>query len=169
MRKQVLALLVLTMTVTACATVRESRLNPFNWFGGSTSVPVEAAEEGEVNPLIPRRNPILQSKAPEAYPGTLVQSVTELHIRRTPGGAIVEVTGVMRSAGSYDVRLTPEPGEASDTLVYAFRALQPRSTAGAGTEYSRTVSAAIRLTNQELAGIRAIQVKARENIRTSRR
>lgn len=168
MRKKVLALLVMTMTVTACGTVRDSRLNPFNWFGRSTSVPVQASES-EVNPLIPRRNPILQSKAPEAYRGTLVQNVTELHIRRVPGGAVIEVTGVMRSAGSFDVRLTPEASESADTLVYAFRALQPRSSVGVGTAYSRTVSAAIRLTEQELAGIRTIQVKARENVRSSRR
>lgn len=167
MRKQVLALLLMTMTVTACGTVRDSRFNPFNWFGGSTSTPVQTAD-GEVNPLIPRRNPIL-TRREQRYAGTPVENVTELNIRRVQGGAIIEVTGVMRSAGSFDVRLTKEESDRPDTLVYTMRALQPRSTAGVGTAYSRTVTAATRLTDQDLAGIRIIQVKARQNVRSSRR
>lgn len=167
MRKQVLALLVVTMTVTACGTVRESRLNPFNWFGRSTSVAVEPSES-EVNPLIPRRNMILS--APErSYQGTPVETVTELFIRRVPGGAIIEVTGVMRSAGSFDVRLTRVDSAQPDRLVYSMRALQPRTTAGVGSDHSRTVTAALTLTDQELAGIRAIEVRAQRNVRTTRR
>lgn len=167
MRKQVLALVLIGTTVSACGAVRESRFNPFNWFGGSTSVPVQASES-EVNPLIPRRNPILSPRE-QAYGGTPVQNVTDLHIRRVQGGAVIEVTGVMRSAGSFDVRLTREDSERSDTLVYTMRALQPRATSGVGSAYSRTVTAATRLTDQQLAGIRVIQVRALENVRSSRR
>lgn len=35
MRKAVLAGLAAVMVVTGCASVRDSRLNPFNWFGRS--------------------------------------------------------------------------------------------------------------------------------------
>ncbi len=168
MRKQVLTLLVLAMTVTACSTVRDSRLNPFNWFGRSQSVVVNP-QETAVNPLIPKRNSIFAKKDAPPYSGTLVESVTELHIRRVPGGAVVEATGVFTSLGSFDVRLVAEDSENTSTLTYSFRALQPRQTTGVGTAHSRTVTAAVHLTEQDLVGISTIRVVAKTNIRSSRR
>lgn len=170
MRKQVLAMLVVTMSVTACGSVRDSRLNPFNWFGRSTSTSVAvSSDKAAVNPLIPRRNSIFAKKDAPAYAGTLVQAVTDMRVRRVPGGAVVEVTGVFTSQGSYDVRLIKVEDTDPGTLTYEFRALQPRQTTGLGTQLSRTVTAARDLTDQDLAGIRTIRVVAKQNVRTVRR
>jgi len=37
MRKTFSAILVSTLVLTGCATVRDSRVNPFNWFGTARS------------------------------------------------------------------------------------------------------------------------------------
>ena len=52
MRKTLPLLLAATLVLTACAGIRDSRVNPFNWFGQSRSERIEPA--ANTNPLIPR-------------------------------------------------------------------------------------------------------------------
>lgn len=170
MRKVLLTSLALTMALSGCSGVRESNLNPFNWFGRSTSQRVVAEpQETEVNPLIPKRRRFIDAPPPPPYAGSLVQEVTELHIRKTVTGAVIEAKGVFRSVGSYDVRLIAQEDNDPTTLTYEFRALQPRATQGLGSRRARTVTAAIEVTNQDLLGVRAIKVIAQGNVRTARR
>lgn len=170
MRKTVLASLVLATALSGCSGVRESGLNPFNWFGGSTTRKVVAEpQETEVNPLIPNRRSIFEKRPDPPYAGTLVQDVTELHARRTPGGAVLEATGVFRSLGGYDVRLVEQDDNDPATLTYEFLAIQPPAGRGIGTPHVRTVTAARVLTDQELDGVRIIRVIGETNVRTVRR
>lgn len=167
MRIPLTALLISTLIVAGCG---NSRLNPFNWFGRGQSEPVATAENA--NPLIPKRSNGLLYRPKAPYPGVLIAKVTDLKIERIPGGAIVRATGIGHFQGSYEVRLVPaDQNQATDkTLTYEFRANLPPSRGRVqGSEWSRTITAAANLTDNQLAEIRTIRVVAAENAMSSRR
>ena len=195
MRLQLLIAIVLSFALASCGTVRESRINPLNWFGSSTSTSNEVesvvAEDGtvtQVNPLIgERRQSQIKNKTNRStsvsdqirifgdddegpYLGTLVDQVTSLDVKRTTTGAIVSVSGVTTRQGAYDVRLVPrEPGFIVDgVMTFELRALQPIQTPQ-GPERTRRVQAGTPLSVQELDQLRTVQVVARRNTRSSRR
>lgn len=173
----------LVLALSGCATIRDSRANPFNWFAGEAPA-LERAETdadgaesetagaapAEVNPLIPqRRESIFRNDDAEVYRGTRVPEVTGLAVDAVPGGAVIRATGTAASLGAFDVRLTAvETGDPS-LLRLELRALQPAATAGEGTARARTVTAALGLTDQALAQVRRIEVVARDNARSVRR
>lgn len=153
--------------LAGCGAVRESRFNPFNWFGQGTAQPAEA-QEG-VNPLIPRRRSVFQSAAEEVYGGRAVAEISELLVERRPGGAILRVTGVADRQGPFDVRLVPVPEETDgNTLTFELQALQQPGRRDVGPA-ARSVIAALALKDSDLLGIRSIRVKGARNMMTSRR
>lgn len=165
-------LIVASIAVSGCATVRESRVNPFNWFGGSSSVPVaQTGGTGAANPLIPEKSESIfrRDEAEAVYAGWPVGTIGELLIERRPGGAIIRVTGIADRAGPFDVRIIEDKAQTSpSTLAYTLEALQsagPRNT----SVHARTVTAAIWLTDQELVGIREIRVTGANNALVTRR
>ena len=167
MRKSLLALVVASMTLTACGSIRDSAINPFNWFGRSKS---EAVSAGPTNPLIPKRGGIFTRRAPGAYAGVPVATVKELVVERAAGGAIIRVKGVASQQGPYEVRLVEDDGEdvKANTLSYTLKALRT-PTRLVGPETSREVVAAVFVTDNDLAGIRTIRVKGAQNARTTSR
>ena len=170
MRRPLSALVIAATVLTACGTVRDSRLNPFNWFGGSREVAVEA-DAGPRNPLMPSRNRLL-AREDEVYAGVPIDTVTGLEIERTLSGAILRATGVARQQGPYDVRLTPQQPDGvpvEGVLSYSFDVVYPRTPRPVGTERSRRVVAAVSLTHDELEGVRVIRVLGARNARESRR
>lgn len=171
MFKPVSALIVASMVLAGCATVRDSRVNPFNWFGKSRSQAVNTSTEtGQTNPLIPERAAIsFFNKQPESYGGQPVETITQLLIERRPGGAIVRVTGVADRNGPFDVRLIKDETAPGDqTLSYTLRAIQQPGARSSGPR-ARTVTAADWLTDQELFGVSTIRVAGRTNAQASRR
>lgn len=112
MRTPLLAVLALTLTLSACAAVRESRFNPLNWFGQSEaraarSVPADAY-------------------APVPDPRPLVDQVIAMAVEPIPGGAILRATGLPPTQGFWDAELVQVEGtEAApidaDVLVFDFR------------------------------------------------
>lgn len=195
MRRHLLILLAASFVLTSCGSVRDSRINPINWFGSSTSsaneVDTVVTSDGEVvavNPLIGERKQkqiknvtnrstsavdrarLLAQKDEGPYLGTMVDQVTSLDIQRTTTGAIVTVAGVTTRQGAYDVRLVPRNNGAvvDGVLTFELRALQPIQTAQ-GPERTRRIKAATPLSVQELELVRTVQVVARRNTRTSRR
>ncbi|MCR8549649.1 hypothetical protein M4578_17600 [Salipiger sp. P9] len=169
MFKSLSVLIVAGVVLTSCGSVRESRLNPFNWFGGSESVAVDPAATGANNPLIPKRRASVFRAKEAGYAGHPVETVSELLIERRPGGAIIRVTGVADRAGPFEVRLIKDEDVSDDnTLAYTLKALQSAGPRNTG-ERARMVTAALWLTEQELAGIREIRVAGRTNARASRR
>lgn len=195
MRVSWIILITACAALASCGSVRESRLNPVNWFGSSTSTSNETQTtvnaEGdvvEVNPLIGenRRNPIQNvttrstsvadrvslfgEKEEGPYLGTLVDQVTDLEIKRTTTGAIVTASGLTTRQGAYDVRLVARNDgfPVDGVLTLELRALQPIETIQ-GPERTRRVQAATPLSVQELGLVRTVQVVARSNTRTSRR
>ncbi|SMX28348.1 hypothetical protein TRP8649_02467 [Pelagimonas phthalicica] len=167
MKKPISVLVVSMLVLTSCGAVRDSVVNPFNWFGRSKSEPV--ATEANVNPLIPkRRASLFRKEKDESYKGWEIAEVTQLLVERRPGGAIVRASGVTAQQNAFDVKLVPVKEQSNETtLTFAFKALQARGPVG--SEASRTVTAAIWLTDNQLAGIRQIRVVAANNARVSRR
>ena len=151
MKKPLLAALSVVLLVTACGTVRESRLNPFNWFGRST----ETAQ-----PLL------ALSEKVDRRP--LVEQVVSMNIEAMPGGAIVRATGLPPTQGFWSGELVADPVD-NGTLTLRFVIVPPAETTRVSTQQSREVVVAIFLSTQKLVGIRQITVVGARNARTSRR
>lgn len=150
MTRHAIAALAALALVAGCATVRDSRLNPFNWFGRSAETRAAAAA--------PRA---------AADPRRAVAQVTALAVEPTAGGAIVRATGLPPTQGHWDVSLVPEPAEdGSDELVYRMLVAPPPVPRPAGTPMSREVTAGVFLSAIRLEGIRRITVAGEANART---
>lgn len=167
------ALLISAMTLTACGAVRDSRVNPINWFGNSRSEPAQV-QEVNTNPLIPTKTGLFAKSRAQSdkYFGAPIDQVSGLVIERVPGGAIVRATGVTKTQGVHSVQLTPETKDETPVdgvLTYRIEGIQPAPGQAVGSERTRTVVVARTLTNQELQNVRTIRVVAARNARTSRR
>lgn len=168
MFRPISVLVLSALVLTSCGTVRESRINPFNWFGNSISRPV--ADGTAANPLIPRRNNSIFRRNEEdaAYAGSLIGEVSELLVERRPGGAVIRATGVSDMQGPFEVRLVPVAAETGNgVLTYELRGVQV--AAARGSDWSRTLTAAVWLTDAQLAEVGVIHVKGARNIRSVRR
>ncbi|MEX0311218.1 MAG: hypothetical protein AB3N17_13350 [Tateyamaria sp.] len=171
------ALLVATMSLSACSAVRDSRANPFNWFGGGRSEPVQPDPRAATNPLIPEvtRAPLFSGSRNRevAYVGTPIDQVTGLVIERVPGGAIVRATGIAGQDNVSDIRLVTDSidNEPVDgVLTYRLSGIHPGQATRALNQRVRTVTAATYLSDRELADIRVIRVEGLRNAQaTSRR
>ena len=89
MNRTLTVLILSGVVLSGCATVRDSRVNPFNWFGSSTPAPVNVDPEatGAANPLIPQRRASIIWGREREYAGRPVANIDELLIERRPGGA----------------------------------------------------------------------------------
>ncbi|MEM6305927.1 MAG: hypothetical protein AAF744_14510 [Pseudomonadota bacterium] len=173
MRKTFTLILVGSTLLAACG-LRDSRVNPLNWFGRSEPAPVTAQEPENTNPLIPRRAGLFaRSRAERAiYLGTPIEQIADLTVERVPGGAIIRATGVAARQGYYEVQLTPsnEEEEAEDgVLIYRLEALRPTRNTAQGRQPTREVTAGRKVTDQQLRGVRAIRVEGELNARVARR
>lgn len=173
MRKTFSALLVSTLVLAGCATVRDSRINPFNWFGAARSEPL-TQREVNTNPLIPSSSGLFASARARAtaYTGRPFDQVTDLTIEQVPGGAIIRVTGLAARQGIYNVQLTPaneEEAPVDGVLTYRLEGVEPDRNTAIGAQPTREVTAARKLTSQTLAGVRSIRVEGQRNALVSRR
>ncbi|MEO3414077.1 hypothetical protein AAFO92_05410 [Roseovarius sp. CAU 1744] len=169
MRTFVTVLVISSMVLSGCARLRDSRLNPGNWFGGGSPQPV-AAEPGQANPLIPRETRIRRRDRREIYTGTPVDQITGVSIEPTTAGAIIRVTGVSLQQGAYDVRLISDTnGEpVNGVLTLRLMAVQPRDTPQ-GNPRQRSVQAGRFVSNNDLAIASTIRVIGARNERSARR
>lgn len=151
MRVPILAVLILATTLPGCARLRESRLNPLNWFGPGRETVVT---ELYVRPEDPR---------------ALVAQVTLLKVEPYPGGAIVRATGLPPSQGYWEAELVAQPLDDSGRLVYEFRVFPPLEPAAAGTPYSRQITVAAAISNIALQGVVTIVVQGASNALSARR
>lgn len=154
MKTPLLAAMTALLVLGACSTVRESRLNPFGWFGGSQS---------ETPGLMPESS-VIDNRA-------LVDQVLNLRVEQVPGGAIIHATGLTRTQGWWDAELVaqnhgrPQAGE----LTYHFRVAAPRSQTRVSTEASRRVTAAQYVPQQVLDQVRRVVVVGAGNQQVSSR
>lgn len=156
MKAPLTALLVATLLVTGCNTVRDSRFNPRNWFGQTE----EADPRGDLGPT----NTTVDHRP-------LVPNVGEMRIERTSSGAIIRAEAVMPTAGWWDAELVPEnEGRPVDgVLTLRFVAAAPRDAVATQSVRGRTITAAYTLSNAQLDVIGSIVVTGQENSRRTRR
>jgi hypothetical protein len=146
-----LTALVIVLTLAGCGGMRDSKLNPFNWFGRS------APAEKVALPAAP------------ADTRALIADVLTMTVEPVPTGAIVRATGRTPTQGWWDAELVPLPVTEDGVLVLEFRTFPPVDNADVSTPRSREVTAAISLSNIKLANVRQIVVQGATNARAARR
>lgn len=151
MRRTVLAALSAALLLAGCGAMRESRLNPFNWFGRS------AARETMVTTATP------------SDPRALVAQVLDMKVEAYPGGAIVRATGLTPTQGWWDAELVARDVDEKGVLVFDFRIFPPVTDTAVNNQQSRQVTAAASLSDIKLDGVREIVVQGESNARSSRR
>lgn len=151
MKQSIIAILVLSTVLAGCARLRESRLNPLNWF--------RPAQQDYVSELYVR---------PED-PRALVAEVTDLKVEATAFGAIVRATGLPPSQGYWQAELVELPLDDAGRLVFEFRIFPPLDPQPAGTPRSREITVATSLSTRKLDGVRAIVVQGAGNALSSGR
>lgn len=151
MTRSLTVALIALLVLTSCGRVRDSRLNPFNWFGRS--------EQTET----------LQTVQKPTDQRPLVADVVSMNVEPYSGGAIVRATGISPTQGWWDAELveveTDEPGH----LVLEFRLFPPVAEQGVNTPRSREVTVAMTLSPSRLENISRITVQGASNARTTRR
>ncbi|MFU8899159.1 hypothetical protein LY56_00402 [Roseinatronobacter thiooxidans] len=152
MQKPALAALAMVLALGACGSVRDSRINPMNWFGRDSTETL--APSGGWGGEVDRR--------------ALVPVVTELEAIPTTGGALVRASGVTATQGWWDVELRPvnNARPVDGVLIYEFVVAEPRRATGTASEASRTVTAGVKVTHSRLAGVRSIVVRGAQNQRS---
>lgn len=146
-----LLIAVLCTALAGCGGVRESRLNPFNWFKKSE----------------PRETIVLPAERTDSRP--LVDSVLTLTVEPMPGGAIVRARGLTPTQGWWSAELVPLPLDDKGVLVYEFRLLPPTTRTDVNTPRSREVDVATYISDIKLDGVREIVVQGASNARVARR
>lgn len=153
MRKPLLAMLVGLMVLGACSRMRDSRVNPMNWFGRAAAVEM----------------------APQATPQTpqdarpLVAQVLSLQVEAMQTGAIVRATGLPPTQGHWDAELVARDLDENGVQIYDFRLLPPVIPMAVSTQRSREVVVAVALSNTQLAKISRITVQGAANALSSQR
>ena len=153
MSGRLILVLSLFLGLSACST----NFNPLNWFsGGRDGGVVLTPDGGYPSDLDPRG---------------LVSQVTAFKVMRTPGGAILQVTGLPPRQGYWDGELVPENDErpVNGVLTYSFRISEPPVATRAGTPFSRRVFVARFVSETRLRGVRSIRIIGANNSMISRR
>jgi hypothetical protein len=172
MRNLTSALLVSTLVLAGCGSVRESGLNPLNWFGRAQVAPVETTQ---ANPLIPPSRSGLMSfgrrPAPDLRDAPLAAQVADLSVERVTGGALIRATSLSDTVGAFNVSLVPlNNGVPVDgVLTYELRAFTAPSGSLPMPDRARSHVAAVRVNDAKLAGVREIRVQAERNAATTSR
>lgn len=147
------SLLVLSVaaSLAGCGGLRDSKLNPLNWF-----------KKGEL-----RESIVLPED--QADPRPLVEAVLELKVEPMPGGAIVRARGRTPTQGWWKAELVPVDTDDAGLLVYEFRLIPPLGQTDVNTPQSREVDVAIYVSDYKLEFLREIVVQGANNALTSRR
>ena len=141
----------LAVAVAGCGKVRQSRLNPFNWFRKSK----------------PRETIALPGA--ETDPRPLVDTVLSMAVEPIPGAAVVRARGVTPTQGWWDAELVKRDVEEPGVLVYEFRLQPPAEPTDVNTQQSREIDVAIYLSDVKLDGVHEIVVQGAKNARSARR
>ncbi len=146
--------LTLTLALASCGGIRDSRLNPFNWFG--RSAPAERIQ-------------VAVATDADADPRPLVETVTDMQVDAFPGGAIVRATGLTPTQGWWAAELVELPIDEDGVLVLEFRLLPPITPTDVNTPQSRTVTVGTSFSEIKLSKISRIVVQGKTNARASAR
>lgn len=151
MRRSLTLALSVVLLVSACGMVRNSKLNPFNWFGRS------------------EKTEVIQLGQKPADPRLLVEELTQMSVEPYSGGAIVRATGITPTQGWWDAELVEVPTEDPSHLVLEFRIYPPVINTPVNTPRSREVTVATNISSIRLQTISQITVQGAKSARSSRR
>ncbi|MCA0927161.1 hypothetical protein [Ruegeria profundi] len=174
MQKSFTVLLVATLTLSACNSWSNSRANPSNWFGSSTSTETVDTTTYDPNALVPEVSEgggLFSRPVPEDT-SVPITRIDELRIDPTPNGAIIFASGTASRQGAYDARLVRsenEENQENGVLEFVFRVTYPERATNQGTERSRMVSDAINISKDDLQATRLVRVIGQQNTLESRR
>lgn len=148
--KRMVAMVATLAVLAGCVSVKESKINPANWFGKDKEERVAAAEQPK--PTDPR---------------PLVAEIARLTVDRLPGGAIVHVKGISQAQGYYEGELVPLNGGLPDRgrLTFEFRLMPPNQTTAVGANATREIVVAHFVSTQSLEGVQKIEVIGQNNRR----
>ena len=146
-----LVVLSVAVALAGCGGLRDSKLNPLNWF-----------KKGEL-----RESIVLPEERGDARP--LVEAVLDLKVEPMPGGAIVRARGRTPTQGWWKAELVPVDVDDAGLLVYEFRLIPPVGRTDVNTPQSREVDVAIYVSDYKLEFLREIVVQGANNAMTSRR
>lgn len=152
MKRRVLLGLGAAALVASCGRIRDSRLNPFNWFGGAR-----------------RREQVAQDPVTAQDSRLLVAEVVSLSVDPYSGGAIVRAKGIPPSQGWWDAELVARPIDENGVLVYDFRVFPPVTETPAGSPRSREITVGVSISSVKLDGVNEIVVQGANNALSSRR
>jgi hypothetical protein len=144
-------LILCLFTLTACATVSQSRINPFNWF----------------KPSQEEKGALVVAKVTDPRP--LVQAIVGLTVEPYPGGALVRATGLPPNQGRWNAELLALPIDEAGVLVLEFRVAPPPEPADVGSQQSREIVVAYPLPDIRLEKITKIVVQGETNALSSAR
>ena len=124
MKRTLLVALCAVMVVTGCDRVSESRLNPFNWFGGARGekrfeLPAEAVDDRALAP-----------------------QVLDLSVEPYSGGALVKAVAQTPDQGWWEAELVARPLDADGVLIYDLRMFPPVTETPVGPNTARQVTVA---------------------------
>jgi len=147
MTRQTISAVAILALVAGCGSIRDSRVNPMNWFGKDRSAKVEPVtnEAADLRPQI--------------------DQVVSLRAEQVAGGAIVHAVGLPQTQGFYEAELVEIPTDEAGILDLGFRILPPQTPTRQGSQASREVIVAKFLSNQDLAGVTRIRVQGARNAR----
>lgn len=141
----------LGLALTGCGGLRQSRLNPFNWFRKSE----------------PRETIVLPGEKTD--PRGLVETVLSMAVEPIPGGAVVRARGLTPTQGWWEAELVARNVDENGVLVYEFRLLPPTGRTDVNTQRSREIDVAIYISDVKLENVREIVVQGATNARSARR
>ena len=141
----------LAVALAGCGGLRQSRLNPFNWFRKSE----------------PRETIVLPDEQGDGRP--LVDTVLSMAVEPIPGGAVVRARGVTPTQGWWAAELVARDVGEDGVLVYDFRLVPPVGRTDVNTQASREIDVAIYISDVKLENVREIVVQGATNARSARR
>lgn len=153
-----------TLPVALCAVLLVSgcgsRYNPMNWFEGGSSGPADAVATTDAD---------MAEIMAEATAQPLVAGLTSVKAEPIPGGLILRAVGVSARQQYHSAELVPVPTDEAGVMLFDFVALPPEEATRVGTDRSRELTVATKLTNRGLEGIRTLRVRSAANVLSVRR
>jgi hypothetical protein len=148
------SIVILSLMLSGCSTIRDSRVNPLNWFKND--------EPAARKSLIPEENRILKRNV-APYAGTPVYFVTAAAMEPTLDGKLLRITAQTDRMGAAEVRIEDMADQGDGIVRVVIKAVVPAG-APVGTEANRTITAARFFSAQDLIGLKAIDVNSANNV-----
>ena len=148
------SIVILSLALSGCSSIRNSKVNPLNWFNGET--------QSTQKSLIPEEN-MLRRRPKVVYAGIPVYFVTAAALEKTLDGKILRIDAKSDRIGAADIRIEDLPDQGDGILRVVVKAVTPLG-APVGSERAREIAAARFFSQQDLEKYKAIDVNSANNV-----